>query len=60
MDPRRKRMHDTIEQAARHRDEKSEWKLIRPKRPSQQDIAAAQPKPSPDLTSEVHYNLFDR
>ena len=53
-------MHDTIEQAARHRDEKSEWKLIRPKRPSQQDIAAAQPKPSPDLSSEVHYNLFDR
>ena len=56
MQLQRKRMHDLIEQAAQKRGEKSKWDLIPPKKPSQEAIKAAQPKP----TMEEEYSLFDR
>jgi len=49
-------MHDLIEQSAQKREEKSKWELTPPRRPRQEDIAAAQPKPN----LEEQYNLFDR
>jgi hypothetical protein len=56
MELQRKRMHDLIEQAAKKRSEKSKWDPVPPRRPSQEAVKAAQPKP----TLEEDYNLFDR